>query len=152
MPSLHHFLHYLDEFLQHLPENLPIAVEIRNPNYLTNEYFEFLKENRLAHVFLQGYFMPDITSLLRKYKNNLRNFTIIRLHGPDRNDIETLSGGTWNRRLLPKDEELRNIVLEIFDLIKKHLKIYINVNNHYEGSAPLTIRRLEKIIRNTREK
>jgi uncharacterized protein YecE (DUF72 family) len=46
----------------------------------------------------------------------------------------------------PKDDELPEIAAVIRDLLNEGVNVYVNVNNHYEGSAPLTIRRLEALL------
>jgi len=56
----------------------------------------------------------------------------------------------------PKDEELREVVgmvtelLErgamVTELLERGADVYVNVNNHYEGSAPLTIDRISRLL------
>jgi uncharacterized protein YecE (DUF72 family) len=72
--------------------------------------------------------------------------TAIRLHGPDRSDIEERSGGNWNKIYDSRDEELSRITKIIEEIHSKNLDIYANVNNHYEGSAPLTIEKIRKLL------
>jgi len=55
MTSLGHFMEMFNVFRQALPEGYQYCIEIRNPNFLKNEYFDFLAEHHLGHVFLQGY-------------------------------------------------------------------------------------------------
>jgi uncharacterized protein YecE (DUF72 family) len=88
MAGLNVFLDQFQEFCKGLPEGYQSCVETRNPNYLTPHYFDFLAENRLGHVFLQGYYMPSIFDLYEKFKDRLRSPVVIRLHGGDRKDIE----------------------------------------------------------------
>jgi uncharacterized protein YecE (DUF72 family) len=70
----------------------------------------------------------------------------IRLHGPNRSDIEEKSGGQWDRIYEPKDDEISRITKIIEEIHSKNLDIYVNVNNHYEGSAPLTIEKIRQIL------
>lgn len=146
MPSQTVFQEKFAHFVEHLPSEFHYAVEIRNPNYLNNEYFEFLRAHGLSHVFLQGYYMPSIVDLYKKFKTRLEQRVIIRLHGPERAEMEARSAGNWNQIIHPKDEELERIAEIIKDLLEKKIETYVNVNNHYEGSAPLTIKRLEKFL------
>jgi uncharacterized protein YecE (DUF72 family) len=146
MASQTSFLEKFERFFEKINQTFPYAIESRNPNYLNDNYFEFLNKNNLAHVFLQGYFMPGIVEVYQKIKKHITDTTIIRLHGPDRSDIEKKSGGNWDKVLDPKDDELFEISEMIKELIKKKVNVYVNINNHYEGSAPLTIKRLEKIL------
>jgi uncharacterized protein YecE (DUF72 family) len=146
MKSQQMFQEQFAEFLSRISCPFPLGVEIRNPNYLNESYFEFLKAHNLGHVFLQGYYMPPVWEIFDHFKEQLVHFSVIRLHGPDRSDIEKKSRGVWNRILEPKDEELEEIARMVIELMNKRMNVFINVNNHYEGAAPLTIRRLQRTM------
>ena len=81
-----------------------------------------------------------------KHKNDIEKFTVIRLHGPDRTDIEKKANNNWNRILEPRDNELDLLKAMINDLIERKFQVTISVNNHYEGSAPLTIDRFVNLF------
>ena len=142
MVSLKHFLEKAGNFFNNLDNRFLYGVEIRNPNCLNDTYFNFLQTGGLSHVFLQGYFMPEIVPMINRFGDNLRSPVIIRLHGPGRREIEEKSGGNWNRILEPKDDEISRITRVIREMDDCKMEIYVNVNNHYEGSAPLTIDKL----------
>jgi len=146
MKSQIEFQGLLREFAAKLPDGYQFAIETRNPAYLTETYFQFLRDNKLNHVFIQGYYMPSIFETYKRYKDFIRDYAIIRLHGPDRKGIETRSGGEWNKIIDAKDEELVQLVEMITELLERDVDIYLNVNNHYEGSAPLTIAKIEKLL------
>ena len=61
-------------------------------------------------------------------------------------EIEKQTGKQWNRLADPRDEELAAIMDVIGDLLERGVDVTINVNNHYEGSAPLTIDRIREIL------
>ena len=148
MPSLSQFQRHLHQFFTSLPADIPpLSIETRNPYYLNSGYFRFLNDLDLTHVFLQGYFMPPIVAIYNKYKQYIKGQTIIRLHGPDRSGIEKISGENWNKIYINRDEELKDIIEMIKDLNNRDVDVYLNVNNHYEGSAPLTIEKIKKLIR-----
>lgn len=147
MKSQHDFQIQLGNFYDKLDRNYLWGIEIRNPNYLNKTYFEFLKEYDLIPVFLQGYYMPPIFELIEKFIDLLPKTVVIRLHGPDRKGIEEKSGGEWNKIIEPKDSELEKLVSIISLLLSKQIDIYLNVNNHYESSAPLTINKIEKLLK-----
>ena len=146
MPDQNSFHGQLHEFFERTPSAGRYCIEIRNQNYLNKKYFDFLKAQNVAHVFLHGYWMPSIFSLYEKHKNDIEKFTVIRLHGPDRSDIEKKAKNNWNKILEPKDNELDLLKGMITDLIERKIKVTISVNNHYEGSAPLTIDRLLRLF------
>ena len=148
MNSLSNFVKFFDDFLNSINLQLPIGIEIRNPNYLNSEYFSFLQQNKITPVFLQGYYMPLITEVYEKHRNLINDQIVIRLHGYDRKGIEGKTNNFWDTIIEPKDNELKNIVRMLTDLQSKNVDIYMNVNNHYEGSAPLTIDKLKNYLQN----
>ena len=144
MAGLHRFLELFEVFRQGLPEGYRYCIEIRNPNWLRGEYFDYLAEHGLGHVFLQGYYMPPIFGVYWQYREKLADPVVIRLHGPDRKAMEERTGDDWNRIVEPKDNELAELARMVRDLKDRQHQIFINVNNHYEGSAPRTIERLKE--------
>ncbi len=148
MRSQDQFQEMFEEFIKQLPTSFQYAVEIRNANYLNQAYFEFLSRNGLSPVFLQGYWMPPITDIYAKWRPLIlqQETVVIRLHGPDRQGIEKKTGKRWNQLVAPKDGELAAVVDMIRELLGQEVTVYLNVNNHYEGSAPLTIERIRKLL------
>jgi uncharacterized protein YecE (DUF72 family) len=141
MPSREAFFEAFGAFIQKAPPGFSWAVETRNPNYLTPEFFAFLAAHRLGFVYLDGYYMPPIGSVFEIHKPRTSGFSIIRLHGGDRAGIEKETGEVWNAVVAPKPDGLKAAVAITRENIRNRIKTYVNVNNHYEGSAPLTIDR-----------
>ena len=146
MSSQAEFFDRLEAFYENVDKTYPCAFEIRNPNYLNNIYFDFIKRSDSAHVLLQGYFMPPIIDVFKKYYEQIGDPVIIRLHGPDRKKIEELTGKDWSKIVLPKDEKLSVIPSIINYFSEKEIDVYVNVNNHFEGSAPLTIEKIKNLL------
>lgn len=137
MRDLDAFLRALEVFTEAAPPGLPLAIETRNKGYLTREYFQFLREKGLIHVFSEKLYMPPVHEVYERFGDLVSGTTVIRLLGGDRAEIEERSGGRWDRIIEPKADKAK-----IADLAG-HLvylggRVIINVNNHYEGSAPLT--------------
>jgi len=147
MPSLAAFLDRLHAFFQQAPAGFQYAIETRNPNYLRAEFSAFLREHGLGCVLLDGYYMPRISEVAGKLDIRTAPFSIIRLHGPDRAGIEERTGGAWNEIVEPKDDGLKATVEIIRRNVEANVETYVNVNNHYEGCAPLTIQRLLERLR-----
>jgi len=147
MVSLNHFMEMFRAFHTKLPKNIPaIGIEIRNPNYLSKNYFQFLNSLNIYHVFLQGYYMPSIIELYKNYSTFIKELTVIRLHGEDRQGIEKISGSNWSKIYIDRKAELNKVVDLLKELASKKVDVYLNINNHYEGSAPLTIERIKKFL------
>jgi uncharacterized protein YecE (DUF72 family) len=142
MQSLHAFLSALDGFAAHLPAGWPFAVEIRNPNFLTDDFFSFLGAHRIAPVLCDGYYMPPAVEVYEKYGHLFDSRVVVRLLGTDRQGIERQTGKRWNAIVAPKDKEIVAIANMVRDMVNRGLTVIVNVNNHYEGSAPITIGKL----------
>ncbi len=48
--------------------------------------------------------------------------------------------------MAPQDQELAAIADMVGDLLTAGVDVYLSVNNHYEGSAPLTIQRIRGLL------
>jgi uncharacterized protein YecE (DUF72 family) len=147
MKSLSDFQFKFSEFQKKLGNKVPpIGIEIRNPNYLNEKYFEFISTQNLTHVFLEGYYMPPIKEIYSKFKKHIKNLAVIRLHGPDRKGIEKIANDNWNQIYINRDKEIKSIVEMIKELQINEVDLFVNVNNHFEGSAPLTIEKIKKLL------
>jgi uncharacterized protein YecE (DUF72 family) len=148
MASQTEFQRQMSAFAARLPSGYPYAVEVRNGQYMNEAYFAFLKDAKLIPVLIHGYWMPRAWEVHAAHREAISQHgtVVIRLLGPDRQGIEELTGKHWDRLAAPKDDELPRIADMAQDLLRAGTEVYINVNNHYEGSAPLTIRRLQAMF------
>ena len=150
MPSEEAFLERFGDFIRAAPAGVRYAVEVRNPNYYSSGFFRFLEENGLGFVYLDGYHMPPIGQVFDRFKPATADFQIIRLHGGDRMAIEAETGEVWDAVVAPKPEGLAAAAKIVRTNARKKVLTYVNVNNHYEGSAPLTIGRFLEVLREER--
>ena len=146
MASQAEFLQRFAQFVDACPRDYSYAVETRNPNYLNQHWFDFLNRHRLFHVFVHGYYMPPVIEVFRKFRDFIRDLTVIRLMGSDRQGIEVRAGNSWGAIVDPRDKELPDIVSILKELEERKIKVFLNINNHYEGSAPLTIRKIQEML------
>ncbi len=147
MPSLAAFLERLHAFFQAAPAGFQYAIETRNPSYLRDEFVDALRQLGLGFVLLDGYYMPRIAEVTAKLDIRRAPFSVIRLHGPERAEIEEQTGGVWDKIVEPKDDGLKVTAHIIRQNLESGVDTYVNVNNHYEGSAPLTVQRLMDNLR-----
>lgn len=146
LSGLTEFIDSVESFLETLDKKFVYGIEIRNPNFLKKPYFDFLERNNVAMVFLQGYYMPPVWQVFKECNEQINSTTVIRLHGPDRSGIEKKTRNVWNQIVEPKDDELSKVAEMINYLKSKKVDLYVNVNNHFEGSAPLTINKINNLI------
>jgi uncharacterized protein YecE (DUF72 family) len=145
MPSLEAFLERLDGFFAKLPPGLPYALEPRNGNYLKDEYFAFLNSRGIIHVYSEKIYMPHVYDVFEKHPDLSAPTVVVRLLGGDRKEIEKATDERWDRAVSPKDDKDRIVRMSV-DLVRRGKTVVINVNNHYEGSAPVTIEALRRLF------
>lgn len=144
MKSLSDFQQRFSEFRKKIKNDTPpIGIELRNPNYLNEKYFRFLLEQRIVPVLLEGYYMSSVVETYSKFKDHIKNFVVLRLHGPDRQGIEKIANDNWNQIYINRDKEINTLVEMIREMQKNDVDLFVNVNNHFEGSAPLTIEKMK---------
>ncbi|MDD5707977.1 MAG: DUF72 domain-containing protein [Kiritimatiellae bacterium] len=144
MPSQEAFLERLQAFVRHLPEGFIWGIETRNPKYLNPEYFAFLRAHSLAHVFEMGYYMPPIRDVYATCAELLTENIVVRLHGPDWEGMEQRTGQDWSKVVEPRDGDIDALAAVLKDLRGRQRKAWVFVNNHFEGCAPATVRKIER--------
>jgi len=146
MGSRDEFLDLLGRFLDKAPSEFNYAIETRNPNYLSSPFFDFLDQHGVGYIYIDGYHMPPIGEVFDRYQPAASKPSVIRLHGGDRRGIEKETGEIWNRIVAPKPVGLRDAARIVRANRQKNVRTFVNVNNHYEGSAPLTIGRFLDVL------
>jgi len=147
MPSRAEFLDKLGAFLGRLPSGFQYAVETRNKNCLCDEFFDLLRSLKVGTVLLDGYFMPPPSRIINRFDTRTADFAIIRLHGPDRAGIEKRTNKDWSQIVEPQQGGIDTAVEFVRRNSTDFITTYVNVNNHYEGSAPLSIERFLNELR-----
>lgn len=135
------FLKELDPFLAALPPTFRYAVEVRNPEFLTPEYFACLHAHRVAHVFNAWTRMPEVGRQLHLRDAYTADFTLARAllrHGRAyENAVAKFS--PYGEVQDPNPETRDALRLLIRRARDRHEPSYIFVNNRLEGNAPQTI-------------
>ena len=88
--------------------------------------------------------VPKPDYLAGQHADKLTDRVVVRLHGPDREAMDERSGKDWSRIVEARDSEIAALAGMLRDLRKPNRKTWVFVNNHYEGCAPLTIRRIQE--------
>lgn len=135
------FLHELDPFLAALPRNFRYAVEIRNPEFLSPDYFACLHHHGVAHVLSAWTRMPEIGIQMHLRETYTADFTIARaLLRRGRPYEEAVAKFTPYSQVQETNPETRDALrLLIARARDRHEPSYIFVNNRLEGNAPETI-------------
>jgi len=140
-PDVGAFLKELDPFLSALPASFRYAVEIRNPEFLSPEYFACLRGHRSAHVFNAWTRMPEMDRQIHLRDAYTSDFTVARaLLRRGRPYEEAVARFTPYAHVQDQNPETRQALrLLIARARQRHEPSYIFVNNRLEGNAPETI-------------
>jgi len=139
MPSREAFYERFGAFIAAAPKGPAYAVEVRNPNFLVPDFFDFLRRNGLGFVYLEGYYMPPIGDVFAKNKPETAPHQIIRLiSGGGRSETGDETRGVWNKVAQPRPEVIEAAARIVIENKKKKIATFVNIANEFEGSAPLT--------------
>lgn len=135
------FLRELDPFLAALPRGFRYAVELRNPEFLSPEYFACLRQHGVAHVFNAWTRMPEIGTQLHIRDAYTADFTLaralLRRGRPYEDAVAKFS--PYQHVQDPNPDTRDALRLLIRRARERHEPSYIFVNNRLEGNAPETI-------------
>ena len=148
MPDVDAFLERLVPFLDQLPEGPRYAIELRNAEFMTRDYFEALQERGVAHIFNAWTRMPDLPTQSAMPQAHTADFTVVRaLLRQGRAYEDAVKSFSPYERIQDPNVESRDALRA---LIQRSLGLqqpaYIFVNNRFEGNAPSTIEAVIKGI------
>jgi uncharacterized protein YecE (DUF72 family) len=88
--SLEDFLERLQPLLAAWPDDVPVAVEVRNKNWLTEQFTDCLRSHRAAWVLSDQAWMPSPLYVVQRFDGATGPFGNVRLLG-DRNEVDRLT-------------------------------------------------------------
>jgi len=132
----------LHGFLGQLPRDYRYAVELRNPELLTDAHGAVLARHGVAHVFNSWNEMPPIGEQLELPWTFPTGFTVARaLLRPGRAYADAVKLFQPYERIRDPQPEVRQDLLRLVaEVRRRHMEALILVNNRLEGNAPGTIR------------
>jgi uncharacterized protein YecE (DUF72 family) len=134
----------LDAFLSELPREFRYAVELRNPELLTEAHGAVLARHGVAHVFNSWTGMPTIGEQLELPWTLSAPFTVARaLLRPGRRYADAVKlFEPYERIREPQPAVRRDLLRLVAETARRRIEALILVNNRLEGNAPGTIRAL----------
>jgi uncharacterized protein YecE (DUF72 family) len=135
------FLPDLDVFLARLPRTFRWAVEVRNEELFTPEYFGILRKHGVAHVFNAWTRVPPISRQIELSDAYTGGFTVVRallrVGRPYEQAVQRFAPYTHAQDPNPATRQaLRNVIATAR---KRREPAYLFINNRLEGNAPVTI-------------
>jgi uncharacterized protein YecE (DUF72 family) len=133
----------LKPFLNKLPKDYRFALEIRNKQWLTAQFFDLLREHKVAYALIDQVWMPLAREIFEKFDPSTADFTDIRLLG-DRKGIEQKTK-VWDKVIVDRSKELRSWVDVCERTTRRGVSTFVYGNNHYAGHAPATVESFRKL-------
>jgi uncharacterized protein YecE (DUF72 family) len=138
-PSLNAFLDRLDPFLASWPADVPLAVEVRNKNWMVPALGDCLRPYNAVWVLPDQVWMPSPLSVVQRLDVVTGLFAYVRLLG-DREAVDALTD-TLDHIVIDRGEQVAADA-EAIKLLSKRVPVVAFVNNHFAGYAPETVRQL----------
>lgn len=138
------FVERLAEFLRQLPTGIRYAVEVRNPEIVTGEYFQALNEVRATHCFNHWNTMIPLHQQMRLAADAgglTADFFVARLLTPLGTSYQNAE-----ERFAPYDQvrqpnaQMRSDVVKLLRrAVSIRKQAFVTANNKAEGNSPLTM-------------
>ena len=135
------FIAELDPFLAALPQDFQYAIEVRNEEFLTPEYFACLRHHGVAHILNAWARMPELTEQIAMPDVFTADFTVVRAllrrGRPYEQAVAQFSPYKEIQEVNPGARDAMRAVIQ--RARERNEPSYIFVNNRLEGNAPQTI-------------
>jgi uncharacterized protein YecE (DUF72 family) len=135
------FVRALDPFLSRLPKGWRFAVEIRNADFLTPDYFDCLRAHAVTHVYNAWTRMPEIAEQMRIAASRTTELVVaralLRRGRPYEDAVRMFSP---YEQIKDVNEPVRGALKELIHTARVEGRpAFIYVNNRLEGNSPGTI-------------
>jgi uncharacterized protein YecE (DUF72 family) len=117
-----------------LPADLRWTVEVRHTSWLSERFYNLLREHNVALAHVDLPWMPRTTPVTA-------DFVYIRWLGDRRALLDDFS---FVRPELQRTEDLDWWARQIERMLERGLHVFAYANNHYQGHSPATIRALQE--------
>ena len=146
------FVDGLDRFLAALPSEFRYAVELRERTWLTSAYAEVLARHRAGHVYNYWSAMPMPLEQAEVVRPESLRHAVVRLLLPPGTRYEQQRDAfrPFDRMQAP-DPVMRRQVVEIARrCVGRGSDVFVLVNNKAEGSSPLTVMEIARLLHSDR--
>jgi uncharacterized protein YecE (DUF72 family) len=137
------FLERLEPFLAAWPKDVPVAVEVRNKNWMVPALAECLARHHAVWVLPDQAWMPSPLSVVKQLDAVTGPFSYVRLLG-DREAVDALTP-KLDHIVIDRAGQVADDA-EAIRLLAKRVPVVAFVNNHFAGYAPETLRQLVALL------
>ena len=142
------FINRLYRFLKSLPQGVLYAVEVRDPEILTERFFACLNTTGVRFCVASHARMPPPHLQIERAQSMAAGPLVVRwsLHSGFKYETAKAKYFPFNR-LVDEDPECReSLARECVRTLDAGFPVYVVVNNKAEGSAPLSVEKLAQRV------
>jgi uncharacterized protein YecE (DUF72 family) len=138
----------LGAFLSAAPRDFPFAVELRDPKLLTAGYARTLADHGASHVFNYWSRMPGLAAQMNVEGLLTAKPRVVRLLLPPGQRYAELKDAyaPFDRLVEPQPRMRQDVVRLVRAALERDIECFVLVNNKAEGSSPLTVEALAKLL------
>jgi len=142
------FCERLGAFLRDAPRDFSFAVELRDRKLLTAAYANTLREHDASHVFNYWSRMPSLAEQMRVEGLMESRLVVSRLLLPPGERYADLKEAyaPFDKLVAPQPRMRQDVVRLVRAALERDSECYVLVNNKAEGSSPLTVHALAKLL------
>ena len=129
----------LTAFLPHVPNDIRLAIEFRQRDWIHDGVLALLAERRVALALSDARWIPRRT-MLQLAERPTADFAYVRWMGPNRDIVD------YSRVQYDRTRELESWADALLMLIQKVSAVYGYVNNHFAGHSPASARQLQRLL------
>jgi uncharacterized protein YecE (DUF72 family) len=141
--NLSAFLERLDPFLAAWPKDVPLAVEVRNKDWVAAPLADCLRRHGTAWALADHDWMPPPLEVVRQLDVVTGPLAYLRLLG-DRAAVEARTK-VFDHLVIDQGASLQ-AGAEAVRLLRERVPVLAFANNHFAGYAPGTIRELQQVL------
>ncbi|MHB9093952.1 MAG: DUF72 domain-containing protein [Eubacteriales bacterium] len=123
---------------------MPVAVEFRNQKWVCDETFDLLAQNGLAYVCVDE---PDVKGLVKPVTAVTAEVGYVRFHGRNAAKWYDHKESYERYNYLYSEDELAEWTPRIREMEAKSQKIFVSLNNHYQGQAVRNARMVREMLK-----
>lgn len=135
----------LAALMEHLPDDLRFAVEVRNDRWIGPPLLDLLRARGIALAFVDYYTMPAMARIATRPESATADFAYVRFLGNHKEmdaqvERKAAAGGRrWDALVQDRTAEVNAWLPALRQLAVRIRRTYVFFNNHYAGHAPASI-------------
>lgn len=136
----------LREFVRHLPAGVRFVIEFRHREWHQPRIAHLLEEHDVTWVWNDLTSLDDQARGAFEFLPDTTDFLYLRLMGDLEKKYGLAERETYDRVRWPRQAALESWAVRLRQAAETHERVFVAINNHFEGYAPETARRIGELL------